>query len=123
MRQHTGLTLRQHLNYIFSVWHARCLNCVKHTLRENQTKISTCVLLALSISLRSHCHSLRRDLALHLRTNGLWRVRDHRLLPILVHSHKQKRTTSVAERFKVGSGMELVHLGVSHPLLSYSRSR
>ena len=109
-------------NYIFSVWLVRSLSCVKHTPQESQTKISTYDSLASSISLKLHCHSLHRDLALPLRTDGLGSMRGHSLpMPIQVHTHKQMKMTLAAEHFKVGSGMELVHLGVSRQRQCYSR--
>ncbi len=116
------LNTAEALNYVFSVWLVRSLSCVKHTPRASQTKISTYVSLALSISLRLHCQSLHLDLALPLRIDGLWSVRSHILpVPIQVHIHNQKRMTLAAGLFKVGGGTELVHLGVSHQLQCYSR--
>lgn len=107
------------LNCIYSVWLARCLNCVKHIPQANRIKISTFVSLALSISLNLHCHNLRRCLAFLLRIIGPGSVVGRLpLVPMQMHSHKRRRMILAAAHFKAENGMGLAHLGVLH-LLRY----
>lgn len=113
------INARDGLNYIFSVWLARCLNCVRHIHLVNQIKISTFVLLALNISSRLRCHNLRRDPVFLPSVVGSESMPDRSPpAPMQAHSHKRKRMILVAEHFKVGNGMERVHLGVL-PRLRY----
>lgn len=106
------------LNYIFSVWLARCPNCARHIHPVNQIRISIFDLLALSILSRLRCHSLRRDLVFLPSMVGSKESKPGRspLAPTQVHTHKQKRMISVAEHFKVENGTGPVHLEVLRPL-------
>ena len=107
------------LNCIYSVWLARCLNCVKHIPQANRIKISTFVSLALSTSLKLHCHNLRRGLVFLHRIIGPGSVFGRLpLVPMQMHTHKRRRMILAAARFKVENGMGLAHLGVLH-LLRY----
>lgn len=110
------------LNYIFSVWLVRCPNCVKHIPPASQIKISTFVLLDLSISLSSPCLNLHQGLVLLLRMVGPETAPGRSPpVPMPVRTHKPRRMTLAAEHFKAESGMELAHQGVSHPLQYYNR--
>ena len=116
------INARDGLNYIFSVWPVRCLNCVRHIHPVNQIKISTFVLLASNISSRLRCHNLRRDPVFLPSVVGSESMPDRSPpAPMQVHSHKRKRMILVVERFKVGNGMERVHLGVLPRLLYCNR--
>ena len=107
------------LNCIYSVWLARCLNCVKHIPQANRIKISTFVSLALSTSLKLHCHNLHRGLVFLQRTTGPDSVLARLpLVPMQMHTHKRRRMISAVARFRVENGMGLAHLGVLH-LLRY----
>lgn len=110
------------LNYVFSVWLVRCPNCVKHIPLANQTKISISVSLALSISSRLRCHSLRQDLVFLPKMVGPESV-PGRSPPAStqVHTHRRRRMTLAVGHCSVGNGMGPVHPGVLHPLRYYNR--